>query len=54
MIRNLKKKNPDLGTRAIVKLVGVSRSTVKKALVSEQYPSYSRAKKGNKDIEPNV
>lgn len=51
-IRNLKKKNPSLGTRAIAKLVGVSRSTVKKALVSEQYPSYSRDKKVNTAIEP--
>lgn len=51
-IRNLKKKNPGLGTRAIAKLVGVSRSTVKKALVSEQYPSYSRDKKVNTALEP--
>lgn len=51
-IRNLKKKNPTLGTRAISKLVGVSRSTVKKALGSEQYPRYSRGKKVNTAIEP--
>ncbi len=29
-IRNLKKKNPELGTRAIAKLVGVSRNPVEK------------------------
>ena len=51
-IRNLKKKNPALGTRAISKLVGVSRSTVKKALGSEQCPKYSRDKKVNTVIEP--
>lgn len=51
-IRNLKKKNPSLGTRAISKLVGVSRSTIKKALASEQYPRYSRDKKVNTAIEP--
>lgn len=51
-IRNLKKKNPSLGTRAIAKLVGISRSTVKKALGSEQYPRYSRSKKVNTAIEP--
>jgi transposase len=51
-IRNLKKKNPSLGTRAISKLVGVSRSTVKKALGSEQCPRYSRDKKVNTAIEP--
>lgn len=52
VIKNLKKKNPGLGTRAIARLVGVSRSTVKKALVSEQYPRYSRVKKVNTALEP--
>ncbi len=41
-IRNLKKKNPYMGTRKIADLVGVSRSTVKKALASDMYPSYHR------------
>ncbi len=41
-IRNLKKKNPYMGTRKIADLVGVSRSTVKKVLASEMYPSYHR------------
>lgn len=41
-IRNLKKKNPYMGTRKIADLVGVSRSTVKKALTSDMYPSYQR------------
>ncbi|GAQ94552.1 hypothetical protein TAGGR_1736 [Thermodesulfovibrio aggregans] len=34
-IRNLKKKNPELGTRANAKLLGVSRDTVKKALKAD-------------------
>lgn len=51
-IRNLKKKNQALGTRAIARLVGVSRSTVKKALSSEQYPRYSRERRVNEAIEP--
>jgi len=30
-IRNLKKRNPELGTRAIARILKVSRNTVKKA-----------------------
>ena len=37
-IRNLKKKNPDMGTRKIARLIGVSRTTVKRALASETFP----------------
>lgn len=51
-IRNLKRKRPDLGTRSIARLVGVSRSTVKKALMSDQYQRYKREKKVNEFIEP--
>jgi len=41
-IRNLKKKNPYMGTRKIADLVGVSRNSVKKSLASDTYPSYHR------------
>lgn len=51
-IRNLKKRNPDLGTRKIAKLLGVSRSTVKRALVGERYVGYQRKRKVNELIEP--
>jgi len=34
-IRNLRKKNPYMGTRKIADLVGISRNTVKKALASD-------------------
>ncbi|WP_059175585.1 IS21 family transposase [Thermodesulfovibrio aggregans] len=49
-IRNLKKKNPELGTRAIAKLVGVSRNTVKKALKADFYPQYERKTKASDEI----
>jgi len=39
-IKNLKTKNPNLGTRRIAELLGVSRNTVKKALASEDIPKY--------------
>jgi transposase len=51
-IRNLRKRNPDLGTRRIAELLGVSRGTVRKALVSEQYPSYRRPSTVSRSIEP--
>ncbi len=41
-IRNLKKKNPNIGTREIARLLGISRSTVRKAFASETYPRYHR------------
>lgn len=54
-IRNLKKKNPDLGTRTIANMLGISRNTVKKALKSEELPLYNRGeKKVNKYIVPFV
>jgi DNA-binding transcriptional regulator YhcF (GntR family) len=31
-IRNLKVENPNLGTRTIATMIGISRNTVKKAL----------------------
>ena len=54
-IRSLKSKNPDLGTRKIAKLLGVSRNTVKKALASDKAPEYNKGiKKVNENIEPFV
>ena len=39
-IRNIRTKNPKLGTRKIAKLLGISRNTIKKALDSEDAPKY--------------
>ena len=41
-IRNLKKRNPNMGTKAIAKKLGLSRNTVKNALRSEDPPEYKR------------
>lgn len=49
-IRNLKKRNPNLGTRKIAKMLGVSRNTVKKALEDDVYSGYSRVKKANEEV----
>ncbi len=51
-IKNLKKRNPNLGTRKIAGLLGVSRNTVKSALRSEEAPRYERESKINPDIKP--
>ncbi len=51
-IRNLKKRRPDLGTRSIARLVGVSRGTVKRALRLGQWVRYRREKRVNEFIEP--
>lgn len=52
-IRNLKKKNPNLGTRTIAEMLGISRNTVKKALNSDELPQYNRGqKKINEHIVP--
>ena len=54
-IKNLKKKNPNLGTRTIAEMLGVSRNTVKKALKSDDLPLYNRGeKKINEHILPYV
>jgi len=54
-IRNLKSKNPKLGTRKIAKLLGISRNTVKKALANDEAPEYNRGvKKVNENVEPFV
>jgi len=51
-IRNLKKRRPDLGTRKIAELLGMSRNTVKRALRSNEYPVYKRKSKINKELKP--
>lgn len=51
-IRNLKKRNPSLGTRKIAEILGLSRNTVRKALRSETYPNYEREKKAYKKLKP--
>jgi transposase len=50
-IRNLKKRNPNLGTRTIADMLGISRNTVKKALKSDDAPVYNR---GEKVINENI
>ena len=51
-IRNLKKRNANMGTRKIAELLGVSRNTVKRALEAEEYPAYERPSKINDLLEP--
>lgn len=51
-IKNLKSKNPDMGSRSIAKLLDLSRNTVKRALKSESGPIYLRKEKVNHDITP--
>ena len=41
-IRNIKAKNPKLGTRKIAELLGISRNTVKKALKNDEAPAYNK------------
>ena len=52
-IRNFKKKNPYLGTRAIAKQLKISRNTVKRALAAEVYSRYKeRERKANGQVAP--
>lgn len=54
-IRNLRAKNPNLGSRKIALMLGISRNTVKKALSSEDVPLYNRGeKKINEHVVPFV
>ncbi len=54
-IRNIRSKNPKLGTRKIAKFLGLSRNTVKKALASDEAPEYNRGvKKVNENVEPFI
>ncbi|HYN44654.1 MAG TPA: hypothetical protein VER35_01515 [Candidatus Limnocylindrales bacterium] len=51
-IRNLKTRNPRMGTRKIAKKLGLSRNTVKNALKSENPPEYKRETYINPELEP--
>ena len=52
-IKNIRAKNPKLGTRKIAELLGISRNTVKKALKSDEAPKYNRGiTKVNEQIAP--
>jgi len=54
-IRNLKKKNPNIGSRELAKMLGISRNTVKKALNSDEAPQYNRGeRKINEAVESFV
>ena len=54
-IRNLKKKDPNLGTRTIALMLGISRNTVKKALLNDELPLYNRGeRKINEAVEPFI
>jgi len=50
-IRNLKRRNPRLGSRKIAEFLGISRNTVKSALAMETAPTYSRQWQTNPAIE---
>jgi len=51
-IKNLRKRNPSLGTRKIAELLGISRNTVRRALRCESYPAYKRKKKVYEKLMP--
>ncbi len=51
-IRNLKKRNPSLGTRKIAEILGVSRNIVRRTLKSETYCGYERKKKVYEKLKP--
>lgn len=51
-IKNLKSKNPEIGTRKIADLLGISRNTVRSALKNNSGPAYKRSAKPNPDLEP--
>ncbi len=51
-IRNMKKRNPTMGTRAIAKELGISRTTVIRALQSKEAPQYKRDPRVNPELKP--
>jgi transposase len=51
-IQNLKRRNPQIGSREIAKLIGCSRNTVKAAPKRDQHTGYKRKEKVNPDIAP--
>ncbi|MDI6804136.1 MAG: IS21 family transposase [Bacteroidota bacterium] len=48
----MRKRKPALGSRTIAELLGISRNTVKKALKSDDVPTYDRQREINPDIVP--
>ncbi len=53
-IRNIKAKNPGLGTRKIAGMLGISRNTVRKALRSDNHKYGRGVKKINSNVKPFV
>lgn len=53
-IKNLKARNPDIGTRTLARLLGISRNTVKKVLANNEAPNYQRKEIINPTIVPFV
>lgn len=52
-IRNIRSKNPTLGTSKIAELLGISRNTVKQALSCDEALEYNRGvTKINEQVEP--
>ena len=51
-IRNLKQKQPRLGTRTIARMLGISRNTVRRALASDDPPAYHRREAVNPALVP--
>jgi len=52
-IKNIRAKNPDIGTRKIAELLGISRNTVKKALNNDEAPKYNGGlTKVNEQVAP--
>jgi len=49
-IRNLKKRNPKMGTRSIAKQLNLSRNAVRNALRSEDPPEYKRKAHINQEL----
>ena len=51
-IRNMKHRNPKMGSRAIAKALGISRNTVINALRAEEPTQYKRKEYMNPEIKP--
>lgn len=49
-IRNIKKRQPSLGTRKIAKMLGISRNTVKRALSQDEFKGYQRPSKVTEEL----
>ena len=53
-IKTVKKQNPEMGTRQLARLVGVSRNTIKRALSQVESPAYIRPSTINPELEPFI